>query len=56
MLDYGIVESIFFLLVLGTLGALGIYLIWRGLVDLLSEKSPVRCIIPNHQERKKARH
>jgi len=55
MLDDGIVESIFFLLMLGVLGALGIYLIWRGLVDLLSEKSTVRCIIPNHQERKKAR-
>jgi hypothetical protein len=55
MLDYEIVEGIFFLLMLGVLGALGIYLIWRGLVDLLSEKSTVCCIIPNHHKREKDR-
>jgi hypothetical protein len=52
MLDYEIVESVFFILILGLLGTLGISLIWRGLVDLLSEQSSIRWIIPNLKERK----
>ena len=55
MLDYEIVESVFFILILGLLGTLGISLIWRGLVDLLSEQSSIRWIIPNLKERKNTR-